>query len=285
MSNYSTNIPSSFVNLNPELFLSDRDCAIVKQFCIPIYDRNDLKFQIKTDFTFVIGTPLPNEALITLFDTNGDQIAFVTGTTITSYFEGDGVYFIHYNFATSNLMNSWEVGQCLHINIQVPKDTIEPRTEYIDLGTSSQCFQRIPDKCYSSKLTYYNNENAFSFYYPSSTWANVIRLPLYFRNPQVKNDQDVYVRSDGTRTKLFARLSKQYQGLVDNVTEEVHQKLVVALSHDNVTFVTDNDYELECTFENEYNNNYPEILMGVNVWTADFLVMETPFDEQNNNCA
>jgi hypothetical protein len=25
--------------------------------------------------------------------------------------------------------------------------------------------------------------------------------------------------------------------------------------------------------------------MGVNVWTADFLVMETPFDEQNNNCA
>lgn len=284
MSNYTINIPSSFVNFNAESYVTDRDCAIVKPFCIPIYDDNDLKFQVKADFTFVIGTPLVNQALITLIS-DGVEVATVTGTTITSEALPNAQYFIHYDFSTSNLMSSWTIGQCVQINIQIPKDTGDERPEYVSLGTSVQCFQRIPDVCYSSRLTYYNNEDAFGLNYPSSTWKNAIRLPIYFRNPQTKNDQDVYVRSNGTRTKLYARLSKQYQGLVDNVTEEVHQKLVIALSHDNVTFVTDNNYSLECTFEQEYNNNYPEILMGVNVWTADFLVMETPFDEQNNNCA
>lgn len=285
MSNYSVNIPSSFVNFNSELYLTDRECAIVKPFCLPVYNEDDLQFQIKVDLTFVIQPINVNGALINLIDGDGNELTEVTGTTIVSQSMGDGIYYIHYNFSTSNIMTGWNIGQCVAIKIQLPIISEDPRPEYINLGTSYQCFQRIPDTCYSSQLTYLNNENAFGMLYPSDTWKNVVRLPIYFRNPQTKNDQEVYVRSNGTRTKLFARLSKQYQGLVDNVTEEVHQKLVIAMSHDNVTFVTDNNYSLECTFENEYNNNYPEILMGMNVWTADFLVMETPFDEQNNNCA
>ena len=67
-------------------------------------------------------------------------------------------------------------------------------------------------------------------------------------------------------------------------TEEIHQKLVVALSHDLVTFTTDNNYVLECTFEDEYTPNFPDVMQGINVWTANFNVMETPFDETNNNC-
>ena len=281
MSNF-INIPSSFVNFNSELYLTDRECAIIKPFCLPIYADSDLQFQVKA----YINEPVDlDETRITLRDTDGSEWAIVTDVTIHDEFIGDGISYLHFDFTGSDIMTDWGIGRCHAIKVELYVTPEEGAPFYEDMGTSYQCFQRIPDTCYSSRLTYINNENAFSMIYPSSTWANVIRLPLYFRNPQVKNDQDVYVRSNGTRTKLFARLSKQYQGLVDNVTEEVHQKLVVALSHDNVTFVTDNDYELECTFENEYNNNYPEILMGVNVWTADFLVMETPFDEQNNNCA
>jgi len=284
MSNRVLNIASSFVNLNPELFLSDRDCGIVRPFCIPIYDENDLSFQLKVDTLGLQNVDFA-QTKITLRDTDGSEWAVVTDVTLHDYLVGSGVYFLHFDFSTSNIMADWGIGICHTIKIELYVQPEEGAPYYEDLGTSPQCFQRIPDTCFSSKLTYYNNEDAFGFYYPSATWANVIRLPIYFRNPQVKNDQDVYVRSNGTRTKLYARLSKQYQGLVDNVTEEVHQKLVVAMSHDSVTFVTDNDYSLECTFENEYNNNYPDVLMGVNVWPADFLVMETPFDEQNNNCA
>lgn len=276
------NLPSSFVNLTPELYITDRDCAIVKPFCYPIYNADDLKFQLKAyiNDSFDIA-----QTRVSLIDTDGSVWAEVTDVTIHDEFIGSGNYYLHFDFSTSDIMFDWGIGACHTIRIELYITPEEYPAYYYTLGTSTQCFQRVPDECYSARLTYYNNEDAFGLNYPSSTWENVIRLPIYFRNAQVKNDQEVYVRSNGTRTKLYARLSKQYQGLVDNVPEETHQNLVIALSHDNVTFVTDNGYTLECTFENEYNNNFPEILMGVNVWTADFLVMETPFDEQNNNCA
>lgn len=284
MSNRAINIPSSFINLNPELYLTDRDCAIVKPFCLPIYEAADLKFQLRVNILGLVGSINFDNTRISLLDSDGSVWATVLDATITNYLEGEGIYYLHFDFTDSDILLDWAIGACHAIKVELELTPESGPIEYIDLGTSFQCLQRIPDNCYSSKITYYNNESAFGLYYPNSNWACSIRLPIYFRNAQVKNDQDVYVRSNGTRTKLYARLSKQYQGLVDNVTEEVHQKLVIALSHDNVTFVTDNGYELECTFENEYNNNFPEILMGVNVWTSDFLVMETPFDEQNNNC-
>jgi hypothetical protein len=214
---------------------------------------------------------------------NGTETAVITGITFIDYFVGDGIYILQLDFSTSNLVEEWAVGICYQIKVElfVTPEEVEPY--FLEIGTSNQCFQHIPDICFTSKIEYYNNEDAFDFYnYP--TFKNVIRLPIYFKNPVVQNDQKVYVRSNGTRQKLYAKLAKKWLGLVDMATEEVHQKLVVALSHDFITFTTDNGYLLECTFEDEYNPDFPDVMQGINVWTANFNVMETPFDEVNNNC-
>jgi uncharacterized protein VirK/YbjX len=107
---------------------------------------------------------------------------------------------------------------------------------------------------------------------------------MYAVNPAFDIDQKTYVRSNGVRTKVFARLAKKYKFVTDFLTEELHQKLVVALNHDTVLIATSTDYQLECTFENEYNQDFPSIMQGMNVWPADFQVYETPFNEINNNC-
>jgi hypothetical protein len=107
---------------------------------------------------------------------------------------------------------------------------------------------------------------------------------MYASNPAFDIEQKTYVRSNGERTKVFARLAKKYKFVTDFLPEEIHQKLVVALNHDTVLIATSTNYQLECTFENEYNQDFPSIMQGMNVWPADFQVYETPFNEINNNC-
>jgi hypothetical protein len=278
------NLSGSFVNFKEEIFLTQRVCGIVRPFCYPIYEAADLAFQCKVNI-LGLGVVDFDETKISLIDANGDVYDTLLGVTHEEELIDEGIYQLHFNFNESELMNGWAIGDCYRLRVEIYIAPEEGEPFYENLGDSQCCFQRIPDTCFSAKMTYYNNENAMDFVYADNTWANSIRLPITFRNPNVLNDQDVYIRSDGTRKKLYAKLSKQYQGITDYITEEAHQKLVVALSHDNVTFVTDNDYLLTCTFENEYNPTYPDVMQGINVWPADFIVNETPFYEVNNNCA
>ena len=141
---------------------------------------------------------------------------------------------------------------------------------------------------------YINADSAFGFVYRSygtvpfiGFTQNIIRLPIYFKEPLVESNKNVYIKSDGTRKLLSARLSKKYKGYIDAVGEDVHQKLVVALNHDDVRFVPEdfpNINGFKCTFEDEYNNEFPTIMQNVNVWPADFTIFETPFNNFNSNC-
>jgi hypothetical protein len=69
------------------------------------------------------------------------------------------------------------------------------------------------------------------------------------------------------------------------MNEKAHENLVVALNHDEVLFedVKPND-TIEVTFENEYSNQFPSMMLPVSEWPAEFIVYETPFDELNSNC-
>jgi hypothetical protein len=114
---------------------------------------------------------------------------------------------------------------------------------------------------------------------------NRIRLPLYFKEPNISSDKTVYVRPDGSRQLLSARLAKRYKGMIDEVPEETHQNLVIALNHDGIYFTPENfTTQIQARFEDEYNNNYPEIMQNVNIWSADFTIFETPFNNFNSNC-
>jgi hypothetical protein len=274
-----TSPTNSFLTFQDTTYLTESNCGIVKPWCFPVYDDDDIKFQ------FTITDDGGN-----VF---GDNFSAGVEATSGSYYNiavfsdvvpiDDYSAYVQINLAGTGIFDNLINGDCFTIKIYYRSfDTIPPPPPTL-IGTIQQCFQKISDPCFTSRLIYLNNEDAFGFVYPSS-WANIIRLPVYFKNPTVEAEQKVYVRSDGTRKLLSSRLSKNYLGLVDHSTEEIHQKLVVALSHDSVNFLTDNNYYMTCTFENEYTNEFNQEPMPINVWPANFTVYETPFDNINSNC-
>jgi hypothetical protein len=276
-------LQNSFVRFNEQEFITDNDCGVVVDTCLPICTITDLRFQF-----LVVSDDYPTEAdLVTALQIR--RITSSGATTITSVGKdslslGSNAYVIFLEFSTSTLLSSLSDGDCFQIQLNFLRD--EPPA-YLST-TSITCFKYSVDKCFTSRITYTNNEDAFGFYYniPSTpNWINAIRLPMYAVNPAFDIEQKTYVRSNGVRTKVFARLAKKYKFVTDFLPEEIHQKLVVALNHDTVNLqVSSNEYALQCTFENEYNQDFPSIMQGMNVWPADFQVYETPFNEINNNC-
>lgn len=275
-----TSPTNSFITFDDKNYLTKDGCGIVKAWCFPVVSDADIKFQ----FTATSDAPFGFESLSFLVGIETDTASYMPMVVNTDIVDIDSYSsYIQMNFAGTGIFDELENGECFTIKVYYQFSDEPPLPPPVLIGTVQQCFQFITDDCFTSKLTYLNNEDAFGFVYPAN-WANIIRLPIYFKNPTVEAEQKVYVRSDGTRQLLSSRLSKTYLGLVDHSPEEIHQNIVVALSHDSVNFVTDNNYYLTCTFENEYNNEFNPDPLPINIWPASFTVYETPFDNVNSNC-
>ena len=288
------NIPNSFVtfyNLANDLgipeYVTDTECGIQKDFCLPIYDEKDLAFQVNIASSEVLTSANIDVQLIPASGTGITLTGYSISVVANGIYGGSiPIYNIYINFFGSDLTNGISEGDCFQIGMLTGGS--------IDLAyfISNQCFKKVNDKCLSTKLEYINTSNAFGFVYRAfGTFPNIaltinkIRLPLYFKEPNISSDKTVYVRPDGSRQLLSARLAKRYKGYVDEVPEEVHQNLVIALNHDGIYFTPENfTTQIQARFEDEYNNNYPEIMQNVNIWSSDFTIFETPFNNFNSNC-
>jgi hypothetical protein len=293
------NIPNSFVtfydlgtDVGRSEYITDTDCGIQKDFCYPIYEVGDVAFQTQIVSSGVISS-------ITVFKVMADGTSVTLNDVIISIVSngtqsGVPIYNIYFSFVLSNLLDNTFDGDCFTLKLDV--DVPDVRTPTF---ISNQCFKKINDKCLTTKLQYFNNENAFGFLYRTAVvvinpppappllipTTNYIRLPLYLKEPIISSTKNVYVRSDGSRKLLSARLAKKYKAFVDNVTEEAHQNIVVALNHDQITLTPENlTNGIQVRFEDEYNNNFPEIMQNVSIWSADFSIFETPFNNFNSNC-
>ena len=283
----------TFYNLSndqgADYFITDTECGIQKDFCYPIYDEKDTAFQVNIASNEVLTSGNIDVQIIPASGTGVTLTGYVISIASNGTYGGSTpIYNIYINFFGSNLTNGLDEGDCFTIGILAGGS--------IDLAyfVSNQCFKKINDKCLTSQLRYINADSAFGFDYrsygvfPSIGFTqNIIRLPIYFKEPIVSSDKNIYVRSDGSRKLLSARLAKQYKGIIDAVGEDVHQKLVVALNHDGVYFVPEeypNTTGMKVTFEDEYNNEFPTIMQNVNIWPADFTIFETPFNNFNSNC-
>jgi hypothetical protein len=88
----------------------------------------------------------------------------------------------------------------------------------------------------------------------------------------------VYVRSDGTRAILKSITSKQLEGVTDEMPQQVHERLQIALRHDNV-FVNGNGY----THTGGYDINWIPFLDYP--WAAaDFKVFDNTFNAVAQSC-
>lgn len=65
-------------------------------------------------------------------------------------------------------------------------------------------------------------------------FQNRIRLPFYLRAPQWPATSNVFRRADGSLKVLSAVVRKTYEGETDYMPEAWHERLRIALMHDNV---------------------------------------------------
>lgn len=133
-------------------------------------------------------------------------------------------------------------------------------------GTTN-CFQKTDDECYTTKLIYGCNESAFGFYTDGTNpFQLAIRLPLWFYAPKYPGEENGYQRSDGQFVKLSERINKTWEMETDYFPEQIHERLRIALSCDNITVtnenaqMTDVDIYRNAEYSIEWNDdvkNYP----------------------------
>lgn len=113
-------------------------------------------------------------------------------------------------------------------------------------------------------------------------FKNRIRLPFYLTRPQFPTESNVFRLANGKRKTLSGIVMKTFEGETDNLPKEIHERLIIALKHDDVTIEgkylatgvsLDGDYEIDW---NKFLD-YP-------LAKASFKAQVTPFDYSNDNC-
>lgn len=108
-----------------------------------------------------------------------------------------------------------------------------------------------------------------------------LSLPIRISKPQYKQTDKIYENRNGEQIVLYATINKEYEGETDYIPEEWHEKIVTALSCDEVYIngerVTKSDsYEID-------QDNYTYSDCGIRLTRATFKV-KTNVTQRNSNC-
>lgn len=184
-------------------------------------------------------------------------------------FSGDNYL---WNFNTHMLSDiSYNDGECFRLcvwEVQYDLDVADP-PDFVSgecLGTTN-CFGKISDICYTTKITYGCNENAFGFYTDGvNPFENTIRLPMWLFAPLYPTEKKGYQLSTGEFKKLSARINKTWELETDWMPEQYHERLKIALECDNIEVSNENAQltDVAIYVEDEYTpewsdevKNYP----------------------------
>lgn len=113
-------------------------------------------------------------------------------------------------------------------------------------------------------------------------FKNRVRLPLYLKTPQFPTEANRFRLSNGESKTLSVTIRKQYSIATDYMSQEMHQRLVIALNHDTVNIEGDR-YIGGVSVDGDYEITWPDFL-DYPVAPAAIKVQVTPFDMTNDNC-
>ncbi len=113
-------------------------------------------------------------------------------------------------------------------------------------------------------------------------FKNRVRLPFKITRPQFPTEREVFRLADGSSRTIKAIVRKTYQGETDYLPESYHQRLVIALNHDDVVIEGDK-YLGGVALDGDYQIEWPDFL-DYPIGKAAFTVQTTPFDATNANC-
>lgn len=115
-------------------------------------------------------------------------------------------------------------------------------------------------------------------------FKNRVRLPISIKRPQFPTDREVFRLADGSSKTIKSIVRKTYLGDTDYLPESWHQRLVIAMNHDEVN-IEGEKYMGGITLDSDYQIEWPDFLNGgYPLGKANFTVQTTPFDATNANC-
>lgn len=133
-------------------------------------------------------------------------------------------------FVTLNDVDISEIipeGECFRFLAEIT-------TNSSTFSARSNLFRFSPTCEHTTLIEYRCDESyALGFYYCSNLY-NRIRIPARLSKPQPKEESNIYVKHNGQRKVLSASISKEYELDTEWMSEEFHDRLAIALSHDSV---------------------------------------------------
>lgn len=143
-----------------------------------------------------------------------------------------------------------------------------------------------------SGLSYFCNDPQFGI--PFSTYrvssglrpkyakgVENIALPIRISKPQYKQTDKIYENRNGEQIVLYATINKEYEGETDYIPDEWHEKIVTALSCDEV-YINDERVTKSDSYEID-QDNYTYSDCGIRLTRATFKV-KTNVTQRNSNC-
>lgn len=114
------------------------------------------------------------------------------------------------------------------------------------------------------------------------SFTNRIRLPFYLTQPQFPVDEEIYLKANGKRRVLKSITAKEYQAKTDYLPQKLHERLVVALRHDNVT-VEGTKVSEGVRINGSYDIDWPDFL-DFPIAPAKFKALVEGFSARNTRC-
>lgn len=113
-------------------------------------------------------------------------------------------------------------------------------------------------------------------------YKNRVRLPVMFTKPQFPTERSIFRLADGSSKVLSVVIRNTYEGKTDQLPESWHRKLVVAMSHDEVT-IENERLMSNVVLDGDYGIDWQDFLQYP-IAPANFNVQVTPFSATNSNC-
>lgn len=114
------------------------------------------------------------------------------------------------------------------------------------------------------------------------SFVNRIRLPIKITRPQLQAEREIFRKANGEIKVFSVIIRKQYEGETDLLPEKLHDRLMIALNHDDVR-IEGERYIGNVVQDGDYTISWVEFL-DYPIAKATFKVFATPFDASNTNC-
>ncbi|MBK7885133.1 MAG: fibronectin type III domain-containing protein [Chitinophagaceae bacterium] len=288
------NPPYSFLQFGYAQFIGQKHCYEhdIKN-CLPVIENTDLAFQLilkagNEDEADAICDAPTNIIQLLLLEGIITQPAGFEAAILKNFTIDDGLLFQRYRINDTEILFYWPHGlpgfkdlidcnSCFQIGIKIV--SADP---VINISAPTNCFYRPCDDCWTSLLEYNCDENSYGFEYCQAVTPNKVRLPIHIARPQLKTEQSIYSRSNGKINILKAVKKKEYEAETENLTEDIHEKIDIALDHDEV-HITSKHYTGGIRKTGDYEIEWIKFL-DYPLGKAQFKVLVTPYLVRNDNC-